>query len=274
MSNIKLFESKQIRSVWKESEQKWYYVIADVVRVMTDTSNTKDYIKSMRKRDKQLSLNWRQIVIPLPMQTAGGIQPINCASAKDLMCIIQSISSGRSKPYKNLLALVVSNRLAEIEYPEFNLEVHKLKRYSDDRIEKRMTSIEIRKEFIFQWKNRLVKQQKEDSILSAAFSKAIIRLNQLEYKEKKGSSLQNFSDHMTNLELVFSMLGEASIKEIAINTEKKILGQRKKAAKAERKIAGDARKQLEIKSGKKEVTSEANLLPVAKKKVGRPKKEN
>jgi DNA-damage-inducible protein D len=166
MSNIKLFESKQIRSVWNKTEQKWYFVIADVVRVLTNTSNTKDYIKGMRKRDQQLSLNWRQIVIPLPVQTAGGIQPINCASVKNLMRIIQAIPPCKAKSYKQLLAQVGSKRLAEIENPELLKKIYKLKRkpelskgtdklkrYPGDRLEERMASISIRKEFIMQWIN-------------------------------------------------------------------------------------------------------------------------
>jgi DNA-damage-inducible protein D len=278
MSNIKLFESKQIRSEWNESDQTWYFVITDVVEVLTDTPNPSDYIKKMRKRDEQLSQGWGQIVTPLSIQTTGGKQKLNCANAKGLLRIIQSIPSPKAEPFKQWLAQVGSDRLDEIENPELatqrTRELYKLKGYSDDWIEKRMRSIAIREELTEEWKNRGVKEQIEYAILTAEISKATFGLTPSEYKGLKGLKSQNLRDHMTDLELIFSMLGEASTKEIAVNTEKKIFEQRKKAAKAERKIARDARKQLELKSGKKVDTSEANLLPVAKKKVGRPKKEN
>jgi len=118
MSNIKLFESKQIRTVWNESDQKWYFVVADVVQVLTDTPNPTDYIKKMRKRDELLSQGWGQFVTPLFVYTAGGKQKLNCANAQGLLRIIQSIPSPKAEPFKLWLAQVGSDRLDEIENPE------------------------------------------------------------------------------------------------------------------------------------------------------------
>ena len=250
MSNIKLFESKQIRSVWNEAEQKWYFVVEDVVLVLTDSADPKQYVKRMRQRDKELAKGWVQIVPTLWVETAGGKQRMGCANAQGLLRIIQSIPSLKAEPFKLWLAQVGSDRLDEIENPELatqrTRELYKLKGYPDDWIEKRMRSIAIREELTEEWKNRGVKEK-------------------IEYKKVKGLKSQNLRDHMTDLELIFSMLGEASTKEIAVNTDTQGFEQNKRAAKAGGKIAGDARKQLEIKSGKKVVTSE-NYLPESKKK--------
>jgi prophage antirepressor-like protein len=269
MSNIKLFESKQIRTVWNDSDQKWYFVVADVVQVLTDTPNPTDYIKKMRKRDEQLSQGWGQIVTPLSVETAGGKQKLNCANAQGLLRIIQSIPSPKAEPFKLWLAKVGSERLEEIENPELatqrTRDIYKLKGYSDDWIEKRMRSIAIREELTDEWKNRGIKEQIEYSILTAEISKATFGLTPSEYKRLKGLKSQNLRDHMTDLELIFSMLGEASTKEIVLNTNPLGFIENKKVAKAGGKIAGDARKQLEIKSGKK-VVSKENYLPESKKK--------
>jgi DNA-damage-inducible protein D len=269
MSNIKLFESKQIRTVWNESDQKWYFVVADVVQVLTDTPNPSDYIKKMRKRDEQLSQGWGQIVTPLSVETAGGKQKLNCANAQGLLRIIQSIPSPKAEPFKLWLAKVGSERLEEIENPELatqrTREIYKLKGYPDDWIEKRMRSIAIREELTDEWKNRGIKEQIEYSILTAEISKATFGLTPSEYKMLKGLKSQNLRDHMTDLELIFSMLGEASTKEIVVNTNPLGFIENKRVAKAGGKIAGDARKQLEIKSGKK-VVSKENYLPESRKK--------
>jgi hypothetical protein len=275
MSNIKLFDSKQIRTTWNDSDQKWYFVVADVIQVLTDSQNPTDYIKKMRKRDEQLSQGWGQIVTPLLVETAGGKQKINCANAQGLLRIIQSIPSSKAEPFKLWLAKVGAERLEEIENPELatqrSREIYKLKGYPDDWIEKRMRSIAIREELTDEWKNRGIKEQIEYSILTAEISKATFGLTPSEYKSLKGLKSQNLRDHMTDLELIFSMLGEASTKEIVVNTNPQGFIENKKAAKAGGKIAGDARKQLEIKSGKK-VVSKENYLPESTKSIKKSNK--
>ncbi len=263
MSSIKLFESKQIRTVWNEADQKWYFVVADVVQVLTDTSNPTDYIKKMRKRDEELSKGWGQFVTPLYMDTAGGKQQINCANAKGLLRIIQAIPSPKAEPFKLWLAQVGSDRLDEIENPELatqrTRELYKLKGYPDDWIEKRMRSIAIREELTGEWKNRGIKEQKEYSILTAEISKATFGLTPSEYKEFKKLKKENLRDHMTDLELIFSMLGEASTTAIVKTKNPKGFVENKIVAKQGGKIAGDARKALEVKTGQKVITSENYL---------------
>jgi len=268
MSNIKLFESKQIRTVWNNTEQKWFFVVADVVQVLTDTPNPTDYIKKMRKRDELLSQGWGQLVTPLLVDTAGGKQKLNCANAQGLLRIIQSIPSPKAEPFKLWLAQVGSDRLDEIENPELatqrTRELYKLKGYPDDWIEKRMRSIAIREELTEEWKNRGVKEQKEYAILTAEISKATFGLTPSEYKKVKGLKSQNLRDHMNDLELIFSMLGEASTTAIVKTRNPKGFIENKVAAKQGGSVAGKARRDLEIKTGQKVVSSE-NYLPETKK---------
>ena len=268
MSNIKLFESKQIRTVWNDLDKKWYFVVADVIQVLTDTPNPGDYIKKMRKRDEELSKGWGQFVTPLSVDTIGGKQKLNCASAKGLLRIIQSIPSPKAEPFKLWLAQAGSDRLDEIENPELatqrTRELYKLKGYPDDWIEKRMRSIAIREELTDEWKNRGVKEQIEYSILTAEISKATFGLTPTEYKKIKGLKSQNLRDHMTDLELIFSMLGEASTTEIVKTQNPKGFNQNKKAAKQGGAVAGNARRELESRTGKKVVSTD-NYLPETKK---------
>jgi hypothetical protein len=267
MGSIKLFESKQIRTVWNEADQKWYFAVADVVQVLTDTPNPTDYIKKMRKRDEELSKGWGQFVTPLYMGTTGGKQQINCANAKGLLRIIQSIPSPKAEPFKLWLAQVGSDRLDEIENPELatqrTRELYKLKGYPDDWIEKRMRSIAIREELTGEWKNRGIEEQREYSILTAEISRATFGLTPSEYKKFKKLKRENLRDHMTDLELIFSMLGEASTTAIVKTKDPKGFVENKIVAKQGGKIAGDARKALEVKTGQKVITSE-NYLPEAK----------
>ena len=275
MSNIKLFESKKIRSIWNEKENKWYFSVQDVVEALTDSSDVKQYLKKMLSRDELLKMNWGTICTLVEMQAADGKRrKVQASDTKGLLRIIQSIPSPKAEPFKLWLAQVGSDRLDEIENPELatqrTRELYKLKGYPDDWIEKRMRSIAIREELTEEWKNHGIKEHIEYSILTAEISKATFGLTPSQYKQLKGLKSQNLRDHMTDLELIFSMLGEASTKEIVINTNPKGFDQNKKAAKAGGKIAGDARKQLEIKSGKKVVTKQ-NYLPETKKKGLKPK---
>jgi DNA-damage-inducible protein D len=268
MSNIKLFESKQIRTVWNEADEKWYFVVEDVILVLTDSKDPKQYIKRMRQRDEELAKGWVQFVPTLWVETAGGKQQMGCASAKGLLRIIQSIPSPKAEPFKLWLAQVGSDRLDEIENPELatqrTRELYKLKGYPDDWIEKRMRSIAIREELTEEWKNRGVKEQIEYSILTAEISKATFGLTPSEYKNVKGLKRQNLRDHMTDLELIFSMLGEASTTEIVKTQNPKGFNQNKKVAKQGGAVAGNARRELESRTGKKVVSTD-NYLPETKK---------
>ncbi len=275
MNNIKLFESQQIRSVWNEQEQKWYFAVQDVVEVLTESADVKQYIKKMLSRDAILKSNWGTICTLVEMKAADGkVRKIQASDARGLLRIIQSISSPKAEPFKQWLSKVGAERLAEIENPELATqrakELYIAKGYPDDWIEKRMRSIAIREELTEEWKNRGIKEQKDYAILTAEISKATFGLTPSDYKKLKGLKSQNLRDHMSDLELIFSMLGEASTKEIVVNTNPRGFDANKKAAKAGGKIAGDARKQLEMKSGKKVISSD-NYLPEEKQKTIRSK---
>jgi DNA-damage-inducible protein D len=269
MSNIKLFENKQIRSVWNEKNQKWYFSVQDVVEILTDSADVKQYIKKLLSRDDMLKSNWGTICTLVEMRAADGkIRKVQASDARGLLRIIQSIPSPKAEPFKQWLAQVGTDRLEEIENPELatqrTRELYKAKGYSDDWIEKRMRSIAIREELTEEWKNRGVKEQIEYAILTSEISKATFGLTPSEYKKIKGLKSQNLRDHMTDLELIFSMLGEASTTAIVKTKNPKGFVQNKITAKQGGKIAGDARKALELKTGKK-VVSKDNYLPESEK---------
>lgn len=261
MSNIKLFESKQIRSVWNDKDEKWYFAVVDAVEVLTDSVNPKDYIKKMRRRDDQLNSNWGTICPPLELIAKDGRKrKVQCANAEGLLRIIQSIPSPKAEPFKSWLAKVGAERLEEIENPELaskrNREIYKAKGYSDEWIEKRMRGIAVRDELTNEWKGRRVKEGREYAILTAEISKATFGITPSQYKNFKSleKPSENLRDHMTDLELIFTMLGEASTTEIARNKDAQGFVPNKKAAIEGGEVAGNARKELERKSGKKVVT--------------------
>ncbi len=200
---------------------------------------------------------------PLRLIHPGGKQKLNCANAQGLLRIIQSIPSPKAEPFKLWLAQVGSDRLDEIENPELatqrTRELYKLKGYPDDWIEKRMRSI-AREELTEEWKNRGIKEHKEYSILTAEISKATFGMTPSEYKKVKDLKSQNLRDHMNDLELIFSMLGEASTTAIVKTRNPKGFNENRKAAKQGGSVAGNARRDLELKTGKKVVSSE-NYLP-------------
>jgi hypothetical protein len=275
MNSIKLFESKNIRSVWNEVEEKWYFSVQDVVSILTETVDAKDYIKKIKKRDLQLNNNWGTIC-PLVEMVAGDgrKRKIQAADTKGLLRIIQSIPSPKAEPFKLWLAQVGSERLEEIENPELAIqrtrEIYKLKGYSDEWVEKRMRSIAIREELTEEWSERGIKEQKEYAILTAQISKATFGLTPSEYKEVKNLKRENLRDHMTDLELIFSMLGEASTTAIVKTQNPKGFIENKKAAKQGGDVAGNARKELEKKTGEK-VVSTTNYKVLEEKKQTRLK---
>ena len=277
MSNIKLFESKQIRSVWNEGEQKWYFSVVDVVGILADSPDPRNYWKVLKhrlaKEGNQSVTNCNQLKM---QSTDGKFYNTDVADAKQLLRLIQSIPSPKAEPFKLWLAQVGSDRLDEIENPELaaqrTRELYKLKGYTDDWIEKRMRSIAIREELTEEWKNRGVKQQKEYAILTAEISKATFGLLPSQHKKVKGLKSQNLRDHMTDLELIFSMLGEASTTAIVKTRKPKGFIENKKVAKQGGAVAGNARKELEIKTGQKVVTAQNYLTDYEKKKINSAKK--
>lgn len=258
---IALFQRKEVRRVIYNNE--WWFVVVDVVAALTDSANPTDYFNKVRQRDPELAKGYGQFVHPLSIPTAGGTQKINCANTEGIFRLIQSIPSPKAEPFKRWLARVGYERIQEIEDPELATKrtraLYQAKGYSADWIEKRMRSIAIRDELTDEWKQRGVKEQRDYAILTAEISKATFGLTPSEYAEFKRLKRENLRDHMTDLELIFSMLGEAATTEITRNKDAQGLPQTQQAARAGGTVAGNARRELEQRSGRKVVTSENYL---------------
>ena len=272
---IALFQRKEVRRVIHNNE--WWFVITDVVTVLTDSVDASDYLKKLRKRDPSLSEAFKgggQIAPPLGLEfdTTGGRQMLQCWNTEGIFRLIQSIPSPKAEPFKRWLARVGYERIQEIEDPELATKrtraIYQAKGYSADWIEKRMRSIAIRDELTDEWKKRGVREQREYAILTAEISKATFGLTPTEYAEFKRLKRENLRDHMNDLELIFSMLGEAATTEIARTRDTQGFPQNKQAARSGGKVAGNARRELEKKSGRKVVTNENYLgLTQAEKKA-------
>ena len=281
-NHLVVFRERSIRRTWHNEE--WWFAIVDVVAVLTDSVQPEGYVKDMRRRDKELAKGWGQIATPLRVETEGGVQRVNCANTEGLFRVIQSIPSPRAEPFKRWLAQVGYERVKEIENPELASararELYQAKGYPQAWIEKRLRSIAVRGELTDEWKARGVAEGREYAILTAEIAKATFgvtpgahsRLKGLN-KVKTGNQLR---DHMTDLELIFTMLGEASTTEIARRKDALGFGENRDAAKQGGAVAGNARKELEAKSGKP-VVSRANYLALggatdagAKKLPGKP----
>lgn len=260
-AKLSLFQGKEIRKVFHNEE--WWFVVEDVVGALIDSNDPKQYIQRMKLRDEELAKGYVQFVHTLDVPTKGGIQKMNCANTEGIFRIIQSIPSPKAEPFKLWLAKVGYERIKEIEDPELatkrTRELYKAKGYSDAWIEKRMRGIAVRDELTNEWQTRGVKEAREYGILTAEISKATFGMTPREYKELKNLKRENLRDHMTDLELIFSMLGEASTTEIARNKDTQGFTQNKEAAKQGGAVAGSARKDLELKSGKK-VSTPKNYL--------------
>ena len=278
-TQIKLFEEKKVRSVWNEEEQQWYFVVVDVIEILTDSKNPTDYIKKMRKRDPVLSEGWGQLVTPLGVQTAGGTQRINCANVKSLLRIIQSIPSPKAEPFKQWLAQVGYERMQEIENPELAQErmkeLYEKKGYPKDWIDKRLRGIAIRQNLTDEWKERGITKEKDYAILTAEISKATFGLTPSEYKNVKGLTKknQNLRDHMTDLELIFTMLGERVTTEISQQEKPEGFEENKDVARRGGNVAGVARKETEKELGHSVISSE-NFLNLEEKSNGTLSEDN
>ena len=275
-NKLVVFKGKEIRRTLHNNE--WWFAVADVVVVLTETANSADYIKKMRKRDAELAKGWGQIVTPLWLETSGGKQKVNCANTEGIFRIIQSIPSPKAEPFKRWLAKVGYERVQEIEDPELASKrtkaIYRAKGYSDAWIEKRMRGIAIRAELTDEWRKRGVKGEPEYAILTSEISKAAFGLTPSEYKNLKGLERENLRDHMTDLESIFSMLGEAATTEISRKKDAQGFGENKTAARKGGKIAGDARKKLEKETGDKVVSPENYLTePESRKRLSSKKKK-
>lgn len=259
-----VFEDKKIRRIFHEGE--WYFSIIDVVEVLTGSPNSRRYWSNLKI---QLSENEGFVqlyskTVQLKLEASDGKKYLtDTANTETIFRIIQSIPSPKAEPFKRWLAKVGYERIQEIEDPELATQrtkaIYKAKGYSDGWIEKRMRGIAIREELTDEWDKRGIKVQREYAILTAEISKATFGMTPSEYMEHKGLEQENLRDHMTDLELIFSMLGEAATKEIAVTRDARGFDENQVAAKKGGKIAGDARRELEQESGKP-VIEKSNFL--------------
>lgn len=267
-NSLAVFEGNQVRRTWFKEE--WWFVIEDIVAILTDSSDVKQYIQRMKQRDEELTKGWVQIVHTLAIPTTGGNQKMNCANTEGIFRIIQSITSIKAEPFKRWLAKVGHQRIQEIEDPELAQkrmkEIYKAKGYSNDWIEKRVRGIAVRDELTDEWDKRGVKTQKEFAILTAEISKATFGLTPNEYKKFKGLEKENLRDHMNDLELIFSMLGERVSTEITRKEDAQGYKEVEGAAQRGGRVAGNARKETEKELGRPVTSGENYLFESERKK--------
>ncbi|HDL19416.1 MAG TPA: phage antirepressor protein [Bacteroidetes bacterium] len=271
-TRIALFKGKEIRKTIHDNE--WWFSVVDIIEALTDSKKPRDYWYRLKKREKEgsgveLSTFCRQLKIK---SSDGKKYLTDVVNTENAFRIIQSIPSPKAEPFKRWLAKVGYERIQEIEDPELATKrtraLYKAKGYSDDWVEKRMRGIAIREELTDEWKNRGVKEQRDYVILTAEISKASFGITPSEYKKLKRLEKENLRDHFNDLELIFSMLGEAATTEITRNKDAQGFEENKDAANRGGKIAGDARKKLESETGKNVSTSENYLAePESKKKL-------
>lgn len=264
-NTIALFDQKTIRKVWHNDE--WFFSIVDVVWVLTDSTNPTDYLKKIRKRDPELAsyigTNCPQVEV---LTESGKKRKTLVGNTEHILRLIQSIPSPNAEPFKRRLAKVWYERIEEIENPELAQErmkqLFEAKWYPQDRIDKRLRGIAIRQNLTDEWKSRGISEHKDYAILTAEISKATFGMTPSEYKKLKQIpdwSKANLRDSMTDLELIFSMLWERATTEITQTNNSQGIRSLKQDAKAWGTIAGDAKKALETKTGKK-VSSKENYL--------------
>jgi hypothetical protein len=263
-----VFQDKKIRRLWHNEE--WYFSVVDVVEALTDSPTPRQYWGKVKDRafvQLELSPIWVQLKL---ISVDKKYYETDCANTKNMFRIIQSIPSQKAEPFKQWLAQVGYERVQEIQDPELAQkrmrEIYKAKGYSDDWIEKRVRGIAIRHELTGEWSKRGIKEEKEFAILTNEISKATFGKTVQEYKQIKQLKKENLRDHMTDLELIFSMLGERATTEIARVKDSQGFDENTIIARKGGKIAGDARKKLEIETGRKVTNGQNYLIETETKK--------
>ncbi len=256
---IKLFEQKQVRSIWDDTHEKWYFSVVDVLEILTDSISPQAYWRKLKQRLKQEGNESVTNIHGLKMKaTDGKMRITDVADTEQLFRLIQSVPSKKAEPFKMWLAKVGRERIDEIEDPELGIdrlmETYLKKGYSKQWINQRLKSIEVRKELTDEWEERGVKKGTEYAILTDEITKAWSGLSVKKYKDYKGLKKENLRDNMSNLELVLNMLAEATTTEISKEKKPKNFSENKKIARQGGTIAGNTRKQIEEKTGKKVVS--------------------
>ena len=269
-TSIKLFEQKQVRSLWNEEEEKWYFSIVDIISILTDSIDAQAYWRKLKQRLKEEGNETVTNCHTLKMLAADRkMRLTDVADTEQLFRLIQSIPSPKAEPFKLWIAKVARERIDEIEDPEIGIdrlmETYLKKGYSKEWINQRLKSIEVRKELTDEWENRGVKKGQEYAILTDEITNAWSGFSVKQYKKYKDLKKENLRDNMTNLELVLNMLAEATTAEISKEKKPKNFIQSKAIAKQGGTIAGNTRKEIEEKSGKKVVSSASAKKLLAEK---------
>lgn len=258
-NKIQLFEQKQVRTLWDESQEKWFFVISDVVGALTDSVNPTDYIKKMKKRDPMLAQGRGQIVTPLSIQTTGGKQKVNCADTEGIFRLIQSIPSPKAEPFKQWMAQVASGRLDQMQDPELSIEQamtdYRRLGYSENWINQRIKTIEIRKELTDEWKRCGLEEGVQFATLTDIIYKTWSDHTTKEYKRLKNLKKENLRDNMTNRELVLNMFAKLTTKGLSENSDPQTIEQHSEVAIKGATVARNARLEMEEVLGEKVVTS-------------------
>ncbi len=260
-NNIQLFENQKIRAAWDAQQEEWYFSIVDVVAVLTDSRDPKQYIKKMRSRDSELNGKWGTICTPVEMVGLDGKhRKIQAADTKGLLRIIQSIPSPKAEPFKMWLAEVGRERIEETIDPELTidraLDTYLKKEYSEEWIHQRLLSIRVRNALTDEWQKHGVEKGREYAILTDEITKAWSGLSTRQYKNKKGLTKENLRDNMTDLELVLNMLAEATTTELTKVHNPEGLEENRQIAKEGGSVAGNARKDIEQRTGQSVISSQ------------------
>ena len=260
-NSIQLFEDRKIRTAWDEEKEEWYFSVQDVVAVLSESTDPKQYIKKMRTRDPQLSANWGTICTPVQMLAADGKQrKVQAANTEGILRIIQSIPSPKAEPFKRWLAQVGRERIEETIDPEQAidraLETYQKKGYDADWIHQRILSIRVRNELTAEWQARGVEQGREYAILTDEITKAWSGMTTRQYKNLKGLKKENLRDNMSTLEIVLNMLAETTTTELSKAHRPEGFEESRIVARRGGKVAGDARRAIEADTGRPAVTAE------------------
>ena len=275
-TKIAVFHGKQVRRTIHKNE--WWFVIVDVIEILTESVQPDGYIKDMRRRDPELSKGWGQIATPLSIPTAGGVQKLNCANTQGIFRIIQSISSPKAEPFKKWLAKVGYERVQEIENPELAMQrmraLYEKKGYPKNWIDKRVRGIAVRQDLTKEWDDRGAATDIEYAILTNDIMEGTFGLKADDYKSIKGLSRENLRDHMNDIELILTMLGEATTTKISKDRDTQGFPNLRRDAKDGGAVAGRTRKDIELQSGKPVISSENYLGLAGKKQLKKRKNTN
>ena len=260
-NSIQLFEDRKIRTAWDEEKEEWYFSVQDVVAVLSESTDPKQYIKKMRARDPQLSANWGTICTPVQMLAADGKQrKVLAANTEGILRIIQSIPSPKAEPFRRWLAQVGRERIEETIDPEQAidraLETYQKKGYDADWIHQRILSIRVRNELTAEWQARGVEKGREYAILTDEITKAWSGMTTRQYKNLKGLKKENLRDNMSTLEIVLNMLAETTTTELSKAHRPEGFEESRIVARRGGKVAGDARRAIEADTGRPAVTAQ------------------